>query len=82
VTKLIAITQTATVAVAIIGLAIWIILHRSEVGEEIRTSLNSFFAWSSSGLASSGVVLVYLSIALLLVNVLLTVRAARSNNKE
>lgn len=82
VTRLIAVMQTATVAAAITGLAIWIILHRSEVGEEIRMSLNSFFALSSSGLASSGLVLVYLSLALLVVNVLLTLRAVVSNHKS
>lgn len=81
-TRLISITQNATLAVAVIGLAVWSIWHWSEVSESIRASLMSVSIWSSSSLASSAVLLVYLSLALLLVNVLLTVRAVMTNHKS
>lgn len=80
--QLITITQTALLAVSIMGLALWIILHRSEVGQDVRSLLNSFSAWSSSGSATGGVVLVYVSLALLVVNLLLTVRAFVTRNKS
>lgn len=82
VTRVISIIQTATLAVAVIGLAVWSRWHWSEVSESIRTSLMSFSSWSSSSLASRGVLLVYLSVALLFVNVLLTVRAVMTNHKS
>jgi hypothetical protein len=82
VSRLISITQTATVAIAVIGLAVWSIWNWFEVSESIKTSLMSFSIWSSSSLASSGVLLVYLSLVLLLVNVLLTVRAVMTNHKS
>lgn len=79
VTRVISITQIATLAAAVIGLAVWSVWHWSEVSESIRTSLMSISIWSSSSLASSAGLLVYLSLALLLVNVLLTVRAVMTN---
>lgn len=82
VTRVISITQTATLAIAVIGLAVWSIRHWSQVSESIKTSLTSFSTWSSSSLASSAVLLVFLSLVLLLVNVLLTVRAVMTNHKS
>ncbi len=81
-TRVISITQTATLAAAVIGLAVWSVWHWPEVSESIRTSLMSFSIWSSSSLASSVVLLVYLSLALLLVNVLLTIRAVMTNHNS
>ena len=82
VTRVISITQIATLAAAVIGLAFWSVWHWSEVRESIRTSLMSISIWSSSSLTSSAGLLVYLSLALLLVNVLLTVRAVMSNHNS
>lgn len=82
VTRVISITQATTLAAAVIGLAVWSVWHWSEVSASIRTSLMSFSIWSSSSLASGAVLLVYVSLALLLVNVLLTVRAVMSNHNS
>lgn len=82
VTRLIAITQTATFAVSIAGLAIWIIKYWSELRDGIKGSLNSFSLWSASNLTSGTIALVYVSLALLFLNVLLTVRAVQTGNKS
>lgn len=82
VTRVISITQTTTLAAAAIGLAVWSVWHWSEVSESIRTSLMSFSIWSSSSLASSAALLAYLSLVLLFVNVLLTVRAVMSKHNS
>lgn len=82
VTRVISITQKATLAFVVIGLAVWSLWHWSEVSESIRTSLVSVSSWSSSSLASSAALLVYLSLLLLLVNVLLTVRAVMTRHNS
>lgn len=82
VTRVISITQAATLAVVVIGLALWSAGHWSEVSASIRTSLMSVSSWSSSSLASSAALLVYLSVVLLFINVLLTVRAVMTNHKS
>jgi hypothetical protein len=80
VTQVISITQRATLAVVVIGLALWSLWHWSEVNESIRTLLMSVSSWSSASIASSAALLVYLSLVLLLVNVLLTVRAVMTRH--
>ena len=81
VTRVISITQVATLGVVVTGLAVWCVWHWPEVSESIRTSSMSLSMWSSSSVASSAVMLVYLSVVLLFVNVLLTIRAVMTNHK-
>lgn len=80
--RLIGIIETATFTISITGLTVWIIWHWSELAEGIKSLLNSFSIWSSSGLASSAIVVVYLFLALLFVNLLLTIRAVVTSQKN
>lgn len=82
VTRLFAITRATMASISVAGTVGWIIWHWTEAVEEIKGSLDPISRWSTSGLASYAPALVYVSVGLLCINVLLTIRAMVSDRKS
>ena len=79
--KVMSLARAATVTVSALGLVAWAIVHRSDIGVGLREVGSSVAQWSSPNTASSVLALAYITMLLLVINIVLTVRAHVSNRR-